>query len=368
TSRRRQEVAESLGRLRRGDVVRVDRGRSTGYAVVIDTGQVEGFGHSGPSVLTTERKVRRLTAQDLHEPLRAVTTVRVPKSFDVRTPAARRNLASSLRNALGAAEPAGARRERGGRAAADDAELAQLRARLRAHPCHGCPEREDHARWAERWARLSKEHGALMRRIEGRTGTIARQFDEICTILVGLGYLDTAADGDLTVTGPGRTLRRLYAESDLLLAECLRRGAWSGLDAPGLAAVVSAVVYSARREQGDTEPRIPGGPQGRLARAVDATVRIWSELDDLEHRHHLEATAPVDLGLVEVVHRWASGRSLDAVLRGSELAAGDFVRWCKQVIDVLDQLSQAAPEAELRTAADRAVGLLRRGVVAYSSV
>jgi ATP-dependent RNA helicase HelY len=68
------------------------------------------------------------------------------------------------------------------------------------------------------------------------------------------------------------------------------------------------------------------------------------------------------------VHRWASGRSLDAVLRGSELSAGDFVRWCKQVIDVLGQLAQSAPTARMRTTADRAVDALRRGVVAYSSV
>jgi ATP-dependent RNA helicase HelY len=97
-------------------------------------------------------------------------------------------------------------------------------------------------------------------------------------------------------------------------------------------------------------------------------VRAWSELEDLESEHRLETTVPLDLGLVESVHRWASGRSLDAVLRGGELSAGDFVRWCKQVIDVLDQLGQAAPDERLRTTARRAVDSLRRGVVAYSSV
>jgi len=100
----------------------------------------------------------------------------------------------------------------------------------------------------------------------------------------------------------------------------------------------------------------------------DETVRVWSELDDLESALHVESTQPLDLGLVEAVHKWAAGRSLDAVLRGSELAAGDFVRWCKQVIDVLDQLAQAAPHPRLRDTAHRAVGSLRRGVVAYSSV
>ena len=82
----------------------------------------------------------------------------------------------------------------------------------------------------------------------------------------------------------------------------------------------------------------------------------------------METIQPLDAGLVEAVHRWAAGRSLDAVLKGSELSAGDFVRWCKQVIDVLDQVSQAAPHQRLRDTARQAVDALRHGVVAYSSV
>jgi ATP-dependent RNA helicase HelY len=60
------------------------------------------------------------------------------------------------------------------------------------------------------------------------------------------------------------------------------------------------------------------------------------------------------------------------VLSDADLAAGDFVRWCKQVIDLLGQIEQAAGEAEggaaLRRAAKDAIDGVRRGVVAYSSV
>ncbi len=117
---------------------------------------------------------------------------------------------------------------------------------------------------------------------------------------------------------------------------------WEDLDAPALAAVVSTCVHAGRRED-HGEPDVPGGPHGRLARALEATTRVWSEVDDLEDEHDIDATGPLDEGLVTAVHRWAVGRSLDAVLRGSEIAAGDFVRWCKQVIDVLDQVAGAAP-------------------------
>ncbi|MGB3015267.1 MAG: hypothetical protein WBB41_11645, partial [Candidatus Nanopelagicales bacterium] len=59
---------------------------------------------------------------------------------------------------------------------------------------------------------------------------------------------------------------------------------------------------------------------------------------------------------------------LAQVLAGSELPAGDFVRWCKQVIDTLGQVASAAPADDpVRDNARSAAELLRRGVVDYSS-
>jgi ATP-dependent RNA helicase HelY len=356
-------------------------------------------------VLTQERQVKKLTLADAPAGLETVTTVKIPKAFNPRKPDARRDLVSSMRNALGAladdvpsahstSTPAGRRAgsaARGGKSlagrrsdASTDAELARLRKALKAHPCHACPERDDHARWAERWNKLKREHDQLVRRVEGRTGSIARTFDRTLDVLLTLGYLQrTGPDGagrdagapDGAVQGPGRIrvtddgrwLRRLYAENDLLLAECLRRGVWDGLDAAGLAAVVSTVVYQGRRDDAP-DPYIPGGPTGRLAGVLDDTQRVWSEVDDLEEAHGIEATGPLDLGLVGAMYRWASGKGLDSVLRGSDLAAGDFVRWCKQVIDVLDQLGGAAPSDKLRTTARKAQDAVLRGVVAYSSL
>ncbi|MBD5787473.1 DEAD/DEAH box helicase [Cellulosimicrobium terreum] len=371
---RRAEVVAAFERLRPGDVVEVPSGRRAGYVVVLDPGEGAGFDGPRPTVLTQDRQVKKLTVADAPGGVRTVAHVKIPKTFNARVPAQRRDLASTLRNALGALDEPGSRPGKATRArsgAADDAQLSRLRAELRAHPCHDCPDREDHARWSERWARLKKEHDQLVRRVEGRTGSIAKLFDRTCDVLRTLGYLtrpDEGSDtGTLTVTPDGQWLRRLYAENDLLLAECLRRGVWDGLDAPGLAAVVSTCVYSARRDDG-AEPYVPGGPEGRLARALEDTVRVWSQVDDLEGEHGLDATGEVDLGLVAAVHRWAAGRSLDAVLRGQEIAAGDFVRWCKQVIDVLDQIAGAAPDAALRRTAIQAIERLRRGVVAYSSV
>jgi ATP-dependent RNA helicase HelY len=60
---------------------------------------------------------------------------------------------------------------------------------------------------------------------------------------------------------------------------------------------------------------------------------------------------------------WASGGTLDAVLRDAEVAPGDFVRNVRQVIDLVRQVGQVAGDPATRAAADLAVALLRRGVV-----
>ncbi len=367
---RRADALASLERLRRGDVIRVSTGRRAGWAVVVDPGTATGADGPRPTVLTAERQVRRLSLADVHSAVEPLTRVPVPKSFNSRNPASRRDLASTLRNALGTAgedQPVRPRTDRS--AAADDVELGRLRVTLRAHPCHGCAEREDHARWAERWYRLKRETDALTRRIEGRTNTIARVFDRVCDLLTEKGYLA----GD-RVTADGERLRRIYTESDLLVAECMREGVWTGLDAPALAACVSAVVYESRRDDAVAPPRLP---PGSVRAALGETVRIWSALEDGERDHRLDPTPEPDLGIAWAVHRWAGGHRLESVLEDGDLSAGDFVRWCKQVVDLLGQVEQGAAAAaalgdrsaeRLRATARDAVDGVRRGVVAYSSV
>ncbi|NLT57292.1 MAG: DEAD/DEAH box helicase [Actinomycetales bacterium] len=364
SSRRRAEALASVERLRRGDVIRLQTGRRPGWAVVVEPGQPGGtVDRARPTVLTADRRIHRLSSADVLAVMEPVTRVSVPKGFSPRDPRARRDLASTLRNAL--VDLADQRRpgRRGRSAASGDETLAELRRRMRSHPCHGCDRREEHARWAERWWRLTRETDALVRRIESRTNTIARTFDRVCDLLEERGYLD----GD-RVTAQGRRLGRIYAESDLLIAECLREGVWAGLDGAGLAACVSALVYSARREDAPA-PRIPAGA---TAAALTETLRIWSALEDRERDHRLEVTPEPDPGLARAVHLWARGRRLEEVLEDGDLAAGDFVRWCKQVVDLLGQVQQAVGDDEgsapLRRTSRDAVERVRRGIVAYSSV
>ena len=242
-------------------------------------------------------------------------------------------------------------------------EIQSVRRRMQRHPCHTCPEREDHARWAERYWKLRRRTDKLRRDIETRTGTVARIFDRIVDVLAELDYVTVDAGGEHALTDAGRTMRRIYGERDLLVAESLRRGLWNDLDPAALAALACCIVYEPRRD----ETGEYGLPRGPFREALSRTQELWSRLDDLEQDHHLPGSEPLATGLARAMNSWARGATLDRVLDEAEMAAGDFVRWTKQTIDLLDQLSIVA-DAPVASTARAALDAVRRGIVAYTSV
>ena len=361
-SARRNSALTALEKLKIGDVIRVPSGKRAGLAIIIDPG-VGGFHEPRPLVLTESRWAGRISVTDFSAPVEALARVRVPKGFNPRSPAERRDLAASLRAAQVGRDLRRPPRPR--RAAADDRELDQLRHELRKHPCHSCPDREDHARWAERRWRLNRDTASLRDKVASRTGSLARMFDAVCSVLAKRGYLGSAG-----VTEPGRMLARVWTEADLLVAECIRRDVWTGLSPAELAAAVSVVVYEARRDV-DEHASVPNGPVGD---AIDATEDLWTDVSADEHAAGVELTREPDLGFVWPIFRWARGEPLSKVLASGHTAdgdmpAGDFVRWARQVVDLLGQIAEAVPSGHpLRGSARDAARLVNRGILDYSSV
>ena len=236
---------------------------------------------------------------------------------------------------------------------------------MQRHPCHSCPDREHHARWAERYWKLRRTVDKMRQQIETRTGTVARIFDRVVDVLAELDYVHLDDDGVATLTPAGRTMRRIYGERDLLVAESLRRGLWTELDAPSLAALACSLVYEPSRD--DAGPGERGLPRGAFRTAFAETTDLWQKLDDLERDHRLPGSEPVAAGLAQAMHSWARGAALDRVLIEADMAAGDFVRWTKQTIDLLDQLSIVA-DGTLASTARKALESVRRGIVAYSAL
>ncbi|MEV6860193.1 DEAD/DEAH box helicase [Streptosporangium subroseum] len=360
-SARRLQAVRSLEALKPGDIIRVPGGRRAGLAIVLDAGlNSRGEGPS-PLVLTIGKQVKKLSPADFPVPVEPVEHLRIPKNFNARSPKERANLVSSVHAKIGDRDfgkPARARDH-----AVEDDEILRLRREIRQHPCHGCDEREDHARWAERYYKLLRENEGLRRRVEGRSHVIARTFDKVCGVLDQLGYLDGES-----VTAEGRRLAQLYTELDLLTAECLRAGLWNDLDPAELAASVSSLVFESRQADDARQPKVPAGG---VQKALADMVRLWGELEAIEGDHGLSFIREPDFGFAWAAYRWAKGYSLDAVLRdgvnGSELAAGDFVRWTKQLLDLLGQISDAAPPgSKVKQNTGKAMDAMRRGVVAYS--
>ncbi|TDD04154.1 DEAD/DEAH box helicase [Nonomuraea deserti] len=362
---RRAAAVRSLEALQPGDVIRVPGGRRAGLAIVLDPGRNPRGHAAGPSplVLTIGKQVKKLDPADFPVPVEPLEKLRIPKNFNGRSPKERANLVSTLLAKIGDRDLGKPPRARDH--ALEDDEVNELRRRIRQHPCHGCDEREDHARWAERYHKLLRETEGLRRRVEGRSHVISRTFDRICAVLEQLGYLDGEA-----VTDEGRRLGRIYTELDLLTAECLRMGLWEELDPSELAACVSALVFESRAADDARRPKIPAG---RAQDALTSMARLWGELEAIESDHGLSTIREPDMGFAWAAFRWAKGHSLDAVLlegvNGNELAAGDFVRWVKQLMDLLGQLGSAAPQgSKIKQTSVKAMDAMRRGVVAYSSL
>ena len=259
-----------------------------------------------------------------------------------------------------------------------DRRIAELREKDRDHPCRKCPDIQKHLKWGHRWAREMRELERVQHRYDSRTGSVARQFDRICNVLNELGYLDRLDEGakehiDYRLTERGQLLRHLYSELDLVLAQAIDDGAFDGLDATELASAVMSLIYEPRRGSGGEPRHYPGGMQGNVAVCAAQLKGVHASIAMLCEDYALDEPRQLDFGITDVVYEWAQGESLSRVLYGTDLTGGDFVRGCKRLADVLQQIAVAGPylgkRAEtLAPIAKQAYENVNRGIVAYSGV
>jgi len=232
-------------------------------------------------------------------------------------------------------------------------EIGSIRKRMKNHACHGCPDRENHSRIAERAQRLQREIDGLQERINSRTNVIAKRFDRIKVILDKFGYINNDA-----IAQSGKMLAKIYGETDLLIAESIQAGVFNQLSATDLVAVISSCIYESRNEEAAKVPR------GEVQNALAVISKIYGKIHEAESDLNLEPLRAPDFGFCWASHKWASGHSLTSILKGSDLTVGDFVRSMKQIIDLLRQLRAAAPD--LQVVIDQALSKIDRGVIAYA--
>jgi ATP-dependent RNA helicase HelY len=183
--------------------------------------------------------------------------------------------------------------------------------------------------------------------------------EEFQTIRGLLEDLDYVVDWQLTPRG--ERLRRIYNESDLLVAECVERGLLYGLETPELAALLSVFVYEPRTDNASAAD----WPTPVLHERWSGVEELWEELNAREREARLAPTRRPDPGFGMLAFQWASGAEFDDLTtRG--MAPGDFVRVSRQLTDLIRQLRDAAREmSEDGSAVLKAVD---RGVVAAQGV
>jgi ATP-dependent RNA helicase HelY len=330
-------------------VVHVPRANRRGLAVVLSSRD------GRPTVVTQDRRFFRASANHFDEPPEALAKIPLPRGGgSARSARFRRDVAARL-VALNV-RPTKRRSQAIDRGAL--ARAGELDRRTEQHPVHSCPDRAEHERWAARASRLRREVEGLDRRIRSRTETLARQFDRVLAVLEALGYVR-----GFSLTDRGERLTRIYGEGDVVVAEMLAEGLLDDLSAPEAAALVSTLVYESR----ERTPRVGALPTGRLAGRYRDLEVLWQRVRRVEEEHQVELTRELETGFAATAFHWAEGKPLEDVLVETEMAPGDFVRTCKQLLDLLRQIEDVAGGDAARIAKEARLAT-NRGVVAYTGL
>lgn len=217
---------------------------------------------------------------------------------------------------------------------------------------YGCIDIETHLEWVHLARRTERDIKRLRTRIKKAQSTdIRERFNSLSHVLESTGYIS-----GWNLTKSGKSLRRLYNELDLLLAESLRSGVLSDASSQEFAALVSMFTYQARGGEVSEHPKAVFAQD-----SVAAVTEIAGRIAEMERRSGLVETRPPDVGLIDSIYAWACGLELADIFDEDDLRAGDFVRSTRQLLDLLRQIRDGFAGYQ-KVAAD-AIKLLDRGIV-----
>jgi ATP-dependent RNA helicase HelY len=358
-ARRRSAEEETLARISRltpGDVLYLPWAGRRGLVVVVGI-HLTRSGTPIAQVVTDDRALTKVGPRELDGAPTVVEHLRLPKQGNPRQKDYRKQVAASLRSldppSIGAdttgTDPSPVEQPE------VSEEIERLRAALRAHPCHRCPDRSEHERWQYRADTLIDEADQLRATIARATGSLVRQLHRILRVLTELGYVDA----EPAPTEEGLRLAGIYSEADLLVAESVRRGLLDDLDASELAGIAALFLYEPRGGEPTESPYLP---TVALEDATESILELAEELRERERAAGLRPVRDLDAGFVTSAWRWAAGADLDDALGELDITGGDFVRTIKQIADLVGQL-RSVGGAELAVHARAAVEALRRGIV-----
>lgn len=298
------------------------------------------WGGSRPRIelMDTSAKKRTVASAELPASTVVIGDISLPEPIRVSDPTYRSEIAARLESFVPTQEP---------------------RTIFNISPSEGvesCPDLDDHLRWIQRSARVSRDIARLERRISrGSNNSISVSFDRLRSVLEHRGYTQGWA-----LTAKGERLRGLYNELDLLLGDALLDGTPWSKDPAEFAAVASIFTYETRGGEA------PETPKARFAAEPIARIfEIWESLSEVETGAGLTPSRLPDVGLVDTIHGWANGLDLDELFDEEDVRAGDFVRAARQLLDLLRQIRDGF--ARYSKVASAALAAIDRGVVSVEA-
>jgi ATP-dependent RNA helicase HelY len=155
----------------------------------------------------------------------------------------------------------------------------------------------------------------------------------VLAVLDELGFVE-----DFTLLAKGEMLAHIYGESDILVAQAIDQDLFGDLEPAEVAALVSTLIFEPR----ERFPRPGEMPTVASSRRFDRLSAMWKTVRRAEESHQVELCRELELGFATPVFHWANGQPLETVLGETRMTPGDFVRNCKQLIDLLRQIEEAS--------------------------
>ncbi|MDD5748023.1 MAG: hypothetical protein PHP64_03070, partial [Actinomycetota bacterium] len=356
--RKAKAILETLQSLKPGDVVLTEAGKPL---AVVKSGMRAG----DPSVLVVNSlgRYRRISKRTTILPF-AIGKVDINKITSPKKKV-RRSVSLELENLSMSVESAALKQEKSDEEKYLGEEIKGVKNEMETNLCRGCIHSERCMESARRFEKLDKRIEGAKREKESGFEVISGKLENIVLVLEEFGFMKGAKP-----TLKGMTLKKIYNECDLLVAEAIHSGILKKLRPEEIAAFASWFIYDSGEPgvQGERLWEDATHLEGVLLDAFKFMISFEKEIKRAEMKMKIDTLGSIDLGASELTGAWACGLELEDILeRFPGRPIGDIVRTMRQVIDLLRQICSVVTDSETLDLVREAIHLVDRGIVGYSS-
>ena len=197
-------------------------------------------------------------------------------------------------------------------------------------------------------ATKSKRVNKLIERLERKIKTTEYEIQNQKEVYVDifyrlvkvLKYFDNIIEENnlYLLTPTGQLTAHIRAEKDLLISLALSNNDVVNLTSIELAALLSSLIYEARRER----KSVTVIHSKSLKRALARVINIKNKLEGIQEKYRIDMELSIERESIPLVLKWGSGCSWAELKRNTPLDDGDIVRAFRQLIDLLHQLERVS--------------------------